>query len=45
MSLNTLNLETCWKVIKDAACGLSQKKLAEKYECGKTEIQKILKEK
>ena len=41
----TLILEAHWKVIEDAACGLSQRKLGEKYECGKTQIQNFEKEK
>ena len=41
----SLNLETRLKVIEDAANGLSQRKLADKYKCGKTQIQKILKQK
>lgn len=33
------------KVIEDAANGLSQRKLSEKYKCSKTQIQKLLKDK
>ncbi|KFM61198.1 Major centromere autoantigen B, partial [Stegodyphus mimosarum] len=43
--LKALNLETRMKVIEDAAAGLSQRKLAEKYECSKTQIHKILQKK
>lgn len=44
VSLKTLYSETCLKVTEDAACGLSQRKLAEKYECVKIQIKIILKE-
>lgn len=42
---NALKLETRVKVIQDSEKGMSQRDLAKKYKCGKTQIQKILKNK
>jgi Mor family transcriptional regulator len=37
-----LTLETHVKVISDSETGMSQRCLAKKYNCGKTQIQQIL---
>lgn len=43
--IEVLTLETRIKVIEESASGMSQRQLAERYKCGKTQIANILRQK